>query len=215
MTASEPVTRAGMQRDAETGAFRDVRRQRDRETGLTQVTIAPGEYYVTAAIDEALVTILGSCVAVCMRDPVIGVGGMNHFLLAESASGDWGGVSAVTRYGNHAMETLINDIIALGGVRSRFEVKVFGGGHVIDSSMAIGQKNVEFAERYLENEGMPIAAKHVGGFHPRRIHYFPRTGKVQMLQLRRGTDEAVFKAEMEFKRRIAIKPVDGGVDLFD
>jgi chemotaxis protein CheD len=140
---------------------------------------------------------------------------MNHFLLAESETGDWGGVNAVTRYGNHAMETLINDIIALGGLRSRFEVKMFGGGHVIDSSMAIGQKNFEFAERYLANEGMPIAAKHVGGYHPRRIHYFPQTGKVQMLQLRRGTDEAVFKAEMDFKRRIAIKPVESSVDLFD
>jgi len=125
-----------------------------------------------------------------------------------------GGVSAVTRYGNHAMETLINDIIALGGVRGRFEVKVFGGGHVIDSSMAIGQKNVEFAERYLATKTCD-RRQHVGGFHPRRIHYFPQTGKVQMLQLRRGTDEAVFKAEMELKRRIAIKPADGGVDLFD
>jgi chemotaxis protein CheD len=160
------------------------------------------------------VTILGSCVAVCVRDPVLGVGGMNHFLLAESSSGEWGGVNAATRYGNHAMETLINDIIAMGGVRDRFEVKIFGGGHVIDSSLAIGQKNVEFAEQYLANEGMEIAAKHVGGFHPRRIHYFPHTGRVQMLQLRRGSDAAVFQKEIEFKRRIAVKPVEGGVDLF-
>jgi chemotaxis protein CheD len=198
----DPLTQAG------------VRRHFDRETGRTHVKLGPGDFYVTDA-DEMLVTILGSCVAVCIRDPVLGIGGMNHFLLAESASGDWGGVNATTRYGNHAMESLINDIIALGGLRSRFEVKMFGGGHVIASSMAIGQRNFEFAERYLASEGMPIAAKHVGGFHPRRIHYFPRTGKVQMLQLRRGTDEAVFKAEMEFKRRMAIKPVDSGVDLFD
>ena len=214
MTARALATIAADRRSLDPLTQAGVRRHFDRETGRTHVKIGPGDFYVTDA-DEMLVTILGSCVAVCMRDPVLGVGGMNHFLLAESASGDWGGVNAVTRYGNHAMETLINDIIALGGLRSRFEVKMFGGGHVIDSSMAIGQKNFEFAERYLANEGMPIAAKHVGGFHPRRIHYFPQTGKVQMLQLRRGTDEAVFKAEMEFKRRIAIKPVDGGVDLFD
>ncbi len=191
-----------------------VPRYYDRETGVMHVKIGPGDFYVTEAANEMLVTILGSCVAVCMRDPVLGVGGMNHFLLPESASGEWGGIGAVTRYGNHAMETLINDIVALGGVRARFEVKVFGGGHVIDSSLAIGQKNAEFAERYLANEGMPIAAKHVGGFLPRRIHYFPRTGKVQMLQLRRSTDEAVFKAEQELRSRIAIKPVEGGVDLF-
>jgi chemotaxis protein CheD len=190
-----------------------VRRHHDRETGMVHVKIGPGDYYVTA-VNEMLVTILGSCVAVCVRDPVIGVGGMNHFLLAESSSGEWGGVNAATRYGNHAMETLINDIIAMGGVRSRFEVKIFGGGHVIDSSLAIGQKNVEFAEQYLANEGMAIAAKHVGGFHPRRIHYFPQTGRVQLLQLRRGSDAAVFQKELEFKRRIAVKPVEGGVDLF-
>jgi chemotaxis protein CheD len=112
------------------------------------------------------------------------------------------------------METLINDIVALGGVRARFEVKVFGGGQVIDSSLPIGQKNVEFAERYLSNECIPIAAKHVGGFRPRRIHYFPHTGKVQMLQLRRDNDEALAKAEQELKRRIATGPAEGTVDLF-
>lgn len=215
MTARALATVAADRRSLDPLTQSGVQRHLDRETGMTHVKIGPGDYYVTSAADEMLVTILGSCVAVCMRDPVLGIGGMNHFLLAESASGDWGGVHAVTRYGNHAMETLINDIIALGGLRTRFEVKMFGGGHVIDSSMAIGQKNVEFAERYLENEGMPIAAKHVGGYHPRRIHYFPQTGKVQLLQLRRGTDEAVFEAEMDFKRRIASKPVDGGGDLFD
>jgi chemotaxis protein CheD len=191
-----------------------VRRHHDRETGMTHVKIGPGDYYVTKNSNEMLVTILGSCVAVCMRDPVAGVGGMNHFLLAESTSGDWGGVNAATRYGNHAMETLINDIIALGGLRNRFEVKIFGGGHVIDSSLAIGRQNVEFAEQYLASEGMAIAAKHVGGFHPRRIHYFPDSGRVQLLQLRRNTDHVVFQKELEYKRRIAAKPVEGGVDLF-
>lgn len=192
-----------------------IRRMHDRDSGMTRVKIDPGCYYVTNKPDEMLVTILGSCVAVCMRDPVAGVGGMNHFLLAESASGEWGGVSAATRYGNHAMETLINDIIHLGGVRGRVETKIFGGGHVIDSNLAIGADNVRFAEEYLANEGMPIAAKHVGGFHPRRIHYFPQTGKVQMLLLRRETDSEVFRKEFEFKRRVQVKPVAGDVDLFD
>lgn len=192
-----------------------IRRMHDRESGMMRIKIDPGCYYVTKAPSEVLVTILGSCVAVCMRDPVAGVGGMNHFLLAESASGDWGGVSAATRYGNHAMETLINDIIHLGGVRSRFETKIFGGGHVIDSSLAIGANNVKFAEDYLANEGMPIAAKHVGGIHPRRIHYFPQTGKVQMLLLRRETDNAVFKQEFELKRRMQTKPAQSDIELFD
>jgi chemotaxis protein CheD len=202
-------------RRPELPALPGIRRMRDPETGRTQIKIGPGHYYVTTAQDEDLVTILGSCVAVCMRDPVAGIGGMNHFLLAESVSGEWGGISAATRYGNHAMEVLIDDIIALGGVRSRLEVKIFGGGHVIDSNLAIGQKNVEFAERYLANEGMTIAAKHVGGFQPRRIHYFPPTGKVKMLLLRRESDMAVYQREMEFKRRMQIKPVENNVELFD
>lgn len=191
-----------------------IRRMHDRESGMTRVKIDPGGYIVTRAQDEVLVTILGSCVAVCMRDPVAGVGGMNHFLLAESVSGDWGGVSATTRYGNHAMETLINDIIHLGGVRSRFETKIFGGAHVIDTNLAIGDDNVKFAEEYLANEGMPIAAKHVGGFHPRRIHYFPQTGKVQMLLMRRDVDNAVFQKEAEIKRRARSKPVENDIELF-
>lgn len=185
----------------------------DRQTGMVNVKIGPGEYYVTRATDETLVTILGSCVAVCMRDPVAGVGGINHFLLAESETGEWGGVSAVTRYGNHAMETLINDIIHLGGVRSRFEIKVFGGGRVIDSNLPIGANNIQFAETYLANEGMPIAAKHVGGNLPRRIHYYPPTGKVRMLLLRRDAEPAA-RQELEFKRSNQAKPVAGDVELF-
>jgi len=191
-----------------------VRQHVDAATGMKMIKVGPGDYHVTAAADEMLVTILGSCVSVCVRDPLLCIGGMNHFLLPESESGHWGGVSATTRYGNHAMETLINDIVAMGGVRGRFEVKIFGGGHVIESSIAIGQKNVEFAERYLANEGMTVVAKHVGGPHPRRIHYFPQTGKVQMLLLRRATDVAVFEQERDYQRKIAARPVEGSVDLF-
>ena len=163
MTISDPVILVDKQLGGEPAMSRDVRRQRDREAGLTHVKIAPGEYYATAALDEVLVTILGSCVAVCMRDPAIGVGGLNHYLLAESGSGDWGGSSgAATRYGNHAMEALTNAIVALGGVRNRLEAKVFGGAHVLDARLAVGRENVEFAERYLAKEGISIAAKHVG-----------------------------------------------------
>jgi len=190
MKAGAQPTRAGERRDLDP-TMRSGVHHYNCDAGMVQVKIGPGDYYVTAAANEILVTILGSCVAVCIRDSVLGIGGMNHFLLAERASGDWGGTGAATRYGNHAMEMLINDIVVLGGVRARFEVKIFGGGQVIDSTLPIGQKNVEFAEHYLSNAGMPIAAKHVGGFRPRRIHYSPHTGKVRMLQLRRDDDETL------------------------
>ena len=121
------------------------------------------------------------------------------------------------RYGNHAMETLINDIIKVGGVRSRLEVKVFGGAQVIEgaSVLSVGQKNVDFVQTYLENEGFKIAASHLGGSLPRRIHYFPITGKVQMRQLERSSDKDLFKKEMSFRKQIKVDDDAGDAELFN
>jgi chemotaxis protein CheD len=181
------------------------------------VTVLPGRHYVTAAPGEMIVTLLGSCVAACIRDPVAGVGGLNHFLLPESDNGLWGEASAAMRYGNHAMETLINDIIKRGGDRGRLEFKVFGGGNVIDirSTQPVGSRNVEFIERYLANEGFRIAAKHLGGTLPRRIHYFPTTGKVNMLLLRRSPDNEVFRRDLDFGRKAKIDEDNDDIELFD
>jgi chemotaxis protein CheD len=157
----------------------------------TAVKINPGEHYVTRNAAEMIVTVLGSCVAACIRDPVAGVGGMNHFMLPESPSGTWGGRSASLRYGNFAMERLVNDILALGGRRDRLEVKVFGGAGMIDGAN-IGPRNADFVEAYLREQGLPIAAAHLRGDHARRIHYFPLTGRVLMQEMPReeaGTAE--------------------------
>jgi chemotaxis protein CheD len=122
------------------------------------------------------------------------------------------------RYGNHAMETLINDIIKRGGERSRLEIKVFGGAHVIEgpSSLSVGQQNATFVESYLENEGFNIVAKHLGGALPRRIHYFPVSGKVNMLLLRRGADNDLFKKERDYQNTLKSDDDDSGdVELFE
>jgi chemotaxis protein CheD len=190
----------------------------DPRFGTNVVMVLPGRHYVTTKSDEMIVTLLGSCVAACVRDPVAAVGGLNHFLLPESDSGQWGKtVDAAMRYGNHAMETLINDIIKLGGSRSRLEIKVFGGGNIIESASAttVGQKNVEFIQHYLANEGLTIAAKHLGGKKPRRIHYFPMTGKVQMRVLERTADKDLFKKEMTYRSQIQIEDDSGDAELFD
>lgn len=190
----------------------------DPRFGAHAIMVPPGRHHVSTNPDEMIVTLLGSCIAACIRDPIAAIGGLNHFLLPESDSGQWGKtVDAALRYGNHAMETLINDIIKLGGSKSRLEVKVFGGGQIIktESSTSVGQKNVDFIKRYLANEGLTIAAEHLGGMAPRRIHYFPITGKVQMRLMQRSADKDLFKKEMVYRSQIKTEDDTGDAELFD
>lgn len=194
-----------------------VRRFRDPRFDVIAVKIFPGQHYVTQDPEEMLVTVLGSCVAACVRDPVAGVGGMNHFMLPESAAdgGGWGKATGSLRYGNFAMEKLINDILKQGGRRHRLEVKVFGGGRVLNIGAGIGERNVEFVESYLAAEGLPIAARHLLGNYPRRVHYFPLTGKVYMQELRRQEDIALIETEASYRAQLKVQQVDGSVELFD
>jgi len=160
--------------------FERVRRYLDPVVQKWTAQVAPGELYVTPH-EELLTTVLGSCVSVCMRDPVMGVGGMNHFVLP----GD-GGVrhGDATRYGMFALERLINELVKYGGERERFEIKLFGGGRVIGNGGGaltdIGRLNIDFVRKYLEAEGLPIAASSLGGTVARRVRYEPATGLAQV-----------------------------------
>lgn len=196
--------------DAGTGG----RRYRDPRFDAIAVKVFPGEHYVTTDEGEMLVTILGSCVAACIRDPLAGLGGMNHFMLPEAAGSGWDTLSASMRYGNVAMERLINEILARGGSRQRLEIKVFGGGNVMNSTANIGHRNADFVERYLADEALPIAAHHLRGSLPRRVHYFPGSGKVMLLELQRTEREAVVLNEISYKARIQEEPVAGSAELF-
>jgi len=191
-----------------------VRRYRDPRFDAIAVKVFPGEHYVTADADEMLVTILGSCVSACIRDPLANVGGMNHFMLPESGGLGWDTASASMRYGNVAMERLINDVLSRGGSRQRLEIKVFGGGNVMRGTTNIGHRNAEFVESYLSAENLPIAAHHLRGNLPRRIHYFPATGKVMLLELQRTEEEAVVRSESDYKSKIQVEPVAGSAELF-
>lgn len=197
------------------GFYSHSGRQFDAREGLYAIKIFSGDCYVTPAHDEMLVTILGSCVTACVRDPLAGVGGMNHFLLP----GDEGGSVRLAdgdaaRYGVHAMERLINGILTHGGRRERLEVKLFGGGNVIESSAMIGSRNAEFARGFLRNEGLTIAAEHLGGELPRRIHYYPGTGRVRMRLLRRKEDLRVVTEERRYRESLRAAPVEGAIELF-
>lgn len=184
--------------------------------GIRSVRILPGETYTTSHADEAIVTVLGSCVSACIRDPRTGLGGMNHFMLPESVTGQWGeGLSAAMRYGNFAMEALINAILKSGCAKSELEIKLFGGANFTTGVTMIGQKNSDFALRYLKEEGLRLAAYDLGGVLGRRIHYHPASGKVACLFLKGAGKDEVAAEERSYGVKLRNTPVDGDVQLFD
>jgi len=163
--------------------FRATRKYHDSVFNTTAVKLLPNEFYVTEH-NLMLTTLLGSCVAACLRDPVAGIGGMNHFMLPESGDA-FSPASASIRYGAYAMELLINELLKAGACRRRLEAKVFGGGAVLSvmQQTRIGQRNADFVLQYLDVEGIPIRARDLNGTHARRINYFPLTGQAMVRKL--------------------------------
>lgn len=150
----------------------------------TRVHVGQGEHHVTDDPGVMLTTVLGSCVAACLCDPLIGVGGMNHFLLPEGAGA---GTDAGRRYGAYAMELLINDLLKAGARRERLEAKLFGGGRMFDSLRDVGLANADFAERFLHDEGIRVIGGSLRGAGGRRLHYWPVSGRA----LQRGVTDVV------------------------
>lgn len=145
------------------------------------VKIMPGEYFVD---DENILitTTLGSCIAVCLRDRVARVGGMNHFLLSE---GSGTGPASGGRYGSGAMERLIDELLRRGATRSTLEAKVFGGGHVVAgmNTVHVGERNTAFVLDYLKTERIPVMSKDVLGACPRKVCFLPASGKAMVKRL--------------------------------
>lgn len=190
------------------------RRIFDAQAAAWMVKVFPGEYYVTKKLDEVLVTVLGSCVSACIRDPIAKIGGMNHFMLPHHNSGNWGDESRSTRFGNFAMEKLINEMIKAGCDRGRMEIKVFGGGNVTDTSNAIGSDNAAFVLRYLADEGLRCAAQDLGGSLPRRIHYHPSKGRVVRKLLGVSDTYTVSREERDYGNRLLSQKTTGEIQLF-
>ena len=191
------------------------RRYWDAKFEAVAIKVFPGEHYVTRVDGEMIVTTLGSCVAACVRDPLAGVGGMNHFMLPASSTGAWCDGFAGMRYGNFAMERLINDILTRGGARDRLEVKVFGGANLMRTEAGIGRANAAFVESYAKAEGLAIAAQDLNGDHPLRIHYFPRSGRVSVNRLRPSEDVAQAASEQRYRATLLRDQPSGAVELFD
>jgi chemotaxis protein CheD len=197
--------------------FGHIRRTWDEELGITVAKLLPGDYYVTRH-NEAIFTVLGSCVSACVRERKLGIGGMNHFMLPLDRSGGtsaWADnlVSSATRYGNVAMERLINDIMTLGGQRSNLEFKVIGGGKVLDMALDVGARNAQFVRDYLKTEGFLITAEDLGDSFARKLFYNPATGKVRVKRLTSTVNRAVFEREREFESTTA-QVETGSVELF-
>ena len=175
----------------------------------SRVSIIQGECHVSGSAEIVISTLLGSCIAACMHDPVARVGGMNHFLLpGEVGPGQGSQGSQGSRYGVHLMELLINGLLKLGASRDRLEAKIFGGANIIKGLGNIGGSNATFAREFLERERISCTGGSVGGGQGRRVQFWPATGKaMQML---------VAKEEVAVVE--AVKPVvadtSGDLDLF-
>jgi len=198
--------------------FAHIQRMWDRRNERWSAKILPGEYFVTRG-DEVITTVLGSCISACMRDPALGVGGMNHFMLPEDithGSSNWldpeAGMS--TRYGSFAMESLINDLMKLGARRDRLEVKLTGGGRILASMTDVGERNIQFARNWLRTEGLKIAGEDVGDSYPRRVQYFPASGRVLMFRLRSLDHGAVVSREKQYLSNLQQTPAGNDVELF-
>lgn len=187
----------------------------DRNFDCDAAKILPGEYFYTHK-DMMIVTVLGSCVSACIRDRITGVGGMNHFMLPDTGGEDDNPVSASMRYGTYAMEILINDLLKLGAKRENLEAKVFGGGNVLRGFVAInvGERNAQFVKKYLAAERIPIVAEDLIDIYPRKVYFFPRTGKVLVKKLKQLNNNTVVNREQDYAHRIVEKPIGGDVDLF-
>ena len=185
----------------------------DRTFATDAAKIMPGEYFVTRR-DMAVVTVLGSCVAACLRDRISGWGGMNHFMLPDASEG--GMLSSSARYGAYAMEVLLNHLLKLGARRSSLEAKVFGGGQVLASltQTQVGEKNAQFVLDYLRTERIPVVAQDLLDIYPRKVCFFPVNGRVMMKKLVRVKNDTLIEREREYQARLRRDNVQGDVELF-
>jgi chemotaxis protein CheD len=188
----------------------------DRHFERNAVKILPGEYFVTNG-DKMIVTVLGSCVAVCLRDKTNGIGGMNHFLLPNDGSNETGLLTESARYGVYAMELLINHLLKMGATRARMEAKVFGGGNVLRGLKVnnVGQRNAEFVLDYLQTERIPVVAKDLLDDYPRKVYFFPDTGKVLVKKIKSLHNTTIVDRESEYRMKVKFTPKSGEVELFD
>jgi chemotaxis protein CheD len=200
------------------GAARAPTKVWSAELGAWAVKVKPGEFYVAKG-EEAIGTVLGSCVSVCLEDPKLRIGGLNHFMLpmgGEGASDAWqqAQMGFGARYGDVAMELLVNDLLKRGARRGQLRAKVFGGARVLEGAGDVGRKNLAFVFEYLRTEEIEVAARDVGGQVARRLCYVPSTGRLRMRRLPKVELRAVARDERSYADSIRERDVVGEIELF-
>ena len=176
---------------------------------LSSTARSPGEYFVHSE-DLVITTTLGSCIAACLWDRQAAVGGINHFMLPGDGASDDGG-----RYGSCAMELLINALIKRGATRRTLEAKVFGGAALIagNGALNVGQRNTSFVLDYLRTEEIPLVSQDVLGPYPRKVCFFPKTGRAMVRRLPPAQREAAIALDQDARRRASASAA-GSIDLF-
>jgi len=186
----------------------------DRLFDTQAAKIMPGEFFVTR-LDMMVVTVLGSCVSACIRDRVTGIGGMNHFMLPGEDNAN-GPVSVSARYGVHAMEMLVNRLLQHGAQRQNLEAKAFGGGKVLRgfTTNTVGIRNANFVLHFLKTERIPLVASDLLDVYPRKVCFFPKTGRVLVRKLKTLRNNTIIERERNYESRLRNMHIDGGVELF-
>ncbi|HKM14434.1 MAG TPA: chemoreceptor glutamine deamidase CheD [Marinospirillum sp.] len=181
---------------------------------MEAVKILPGEFYVTQQ-NLLLVTVLGSCVAACIRDKSLGLGGITHFMLPFEQN-NIELIDSSIRYGSHALEVLINELLKLGASRENLEAKVFGGGDVLsaEGSHIIGERNAAFLLNYLEAENITLVSQSLLGSYPQKVYFFPSSGRVLVKKLKRLNNNTIFDREALYFEKLLDVQVAGNIELF-
>ena len=192
-------------------SFAHIKKYHDRVNNCETAKILPGEFYVTDK-QELITTVLGSCVSACIYDPSSGLGGMNHFMLpGNEAATDADGS---TRYGLFAMESLVNEILKRGSLKKNLKAKLFGGGQIIENMSDIGQKNIRFAKKFLFSEAIPLESHDLGLSYPRKVNFYPHSGKVMVKRLQCLHNNTIEMREKQYMLTLNTQPVTGDVELF-
>jgi chemotaxis protein CheD len=185
----------------------------DTKFNMPAAKIGPGEVYATQR-DMVIVTVLGSCVSACLRDPGTNVGGMNHFMLPFHQGEPDGPLSESARYGAYAMELLVNHLLSLGARRERIEAKLFGAGRIVPGMSDVGARNAQFAIDYLKRERIPVLAQDFGRPEASKVYFFPHTGKVMVKRLRTLLNDTVLVRERVYAERLDSLAKAKPADLF-
>ncbi|MBH0056892.1 chemoreceptor glutamine deamidase CheD [Pseudoalteromonas sp. SWXJZ94C] len=194
--------------------FEHVKRYWDSSRESVIAKVLPGEFYVSKN-DELISTVLGSCISACVYDDKLGIGGINHFMLPIQKGFESNNAHSLScRYGNWAMEYLINEVLKNGASRDNLKIKLFGGGKIISAMSDIGLGNISFANAYIKEEALNLVAHDMGGHWPRKIFFHPHTGKVQMKKLKSLHNSTIEKREARYLQNLNKQEVTTDIELF-